>query len=163
NRSIGNPQLFSQFTHGLPHTDKEEILRRYYHPYREQAESFIREAISQGSRVLHLSSHSFTPELDGKVRDADLGLLYDPRRAAEVEFCRAWKKSLETHAPELKARFNYPYRGTSDGFATWLRTRFPADVYAGIEIEVNQAHVQAGSEHWEAVRRALIDALPHTG
>ena len=34
--------------------------------------------MSRGRRVIHISSHSFTPELNGKVRRADVGLLYDP-------------------------------------------------------------------------------------
>jgi len=163
NRSVGNPKLFSGFTHLLPAAEKEEILLRHYFPYRDRVESFIREAIACGSHVLHLSSHSFTPELDGEVRDADLGLLYDPKRAAEAEFCRAWKQVLKTRAPDLKVRFNYPYRGTSDGLTAWLRTRFPGEIYAGIEIEVNQAHVHTGGAHWKAMRRMLIGALPSTG
>lgn len=163
NRSIGNPRLFSEFTHDLPIAEKEEILLRHYFPYRERVEAFIREAVARGSRVLHLSSHSFTPELDGEVRNADLGLLYDPGRAAEAEFCRAWRLALKTQAPELKVRFNYPYQGKSDGLATWLRGRFRGDVYAGIEIEANQKHVHAGKAHWAAMRRALIATLPRTG
>ena len=39
--------------------------------------------------MIHVSSHSFTPELDGKVRRADVGLLYDPAPRGEVDAVRA--------------------------------------------------------------------------
>ena len=38
----------------------------------------------------------------------------------------------------LTVRFNYPYRGTSDGLTTAMRVRLPPVAYAGIEIEINQ-------------------------
>jgi hypothetical protein len=36
-------------------------------------------------------------------------------------------------------RRNYPYRGTADGFTTYLRRQFSARKYLGIELEVNQS------------------------
>ena len=38
----------------------------------------------------------------------------------------------------LVVRFNYPYKGISDGFTKYLRTRFTGKQYIGIELEVNQ-------------------------
>jgi hypothetical protein len=37
----------------------------------------------------------------------------------------------------MKVRFNYPYKGTSDGLTTTLRKKFGPQ-YVGIEIEINQ-------------------------
>jgi hypothetical protein len=42
------------------------MLKHYYQPYRAQAERLVRQAIADDRLVIHLSSHSFTPELDGK-------------------------------------------------------------------------------------------------
>src|SRR5690606_17137901 len=78
------------------------------------------------------------PKLHGKVRQTEIGLLYDPQRAREKRFCQAWRKSLIAHSPDLRVRKNYPYLGTSDGFTTYLRTKFTDSQYAGIELEVNQ-------------------------
>ena len=50
--------------------------------------------------MIHLSSHSFTPELDGKVRKADIGLIYDPARQREGGSVRA----LEGDSQDLCAR-----------------------------------------------------------
>jgi predicted N-formylglutamate amidohydrolase len=108
---------------------------------------------------VHLSSHSFTPALDGVARDADIGLLYDPRRAGERALCRHWRSALARHAPALKVRMNYPYAGTADGFTTYLRRRFPGHGYVGIELEVNQRHAQAPAGQWSAVRLAVVRSL----
>ena len=159
NRSIGHPQLYSEATRNAPDAIRQEILQRYYLPYRTEVESSIAETLRQGNRVIHLSSHSFTPELNGEVRNADIGFLYDPTRHPELEFCNRWRASLRTWAPTLRVRRNYPYRGTADGFAGHLRRRFPADLYTGIELEINQKHVFARAPHWPALRRLLLETL----
>jgi len=75
NRSIGHRQLFSGITRCAPAEVRAEIVERHYRPYRVQVESVVGQAVSRGDRVIHISSHSFTPELDGRVRGADVGLL----------------------------------------------------------------------------------------
>lgn len=159
NRSLGHPQLFSEATRPISGELKQEILSRYYLPYRTKAETAIGQMIARGQRVIHISCHSFTPELDGEVRDADLGLLYDPARTPEAGLCRRWRVALKAYAAALRARMNYPYTGTADGFTVYLRRRFPAQSYLGIEIEINQKHVHEGATHWRAVRSSIIESL----
>jgi len=159
NRSIGHPQLYSEAIRNSPIAIRREILERCYLPYRTEAESSIEGALRQGSSVIHISSHSFTPELNGKVRNADIGFLYDPGRHLELDFCNRWRAALRISAPTLKVRRNYPYRGTADGFAGHLRRRFPADLYTGIELEINQKHVFEGATHWGTLRRLLLETL----
>ncbi|MBW8372331.1 MAG: N-formylglutamate amidohydrolase [Thiobacillus sp.] len=161
NRSIGHPFLYSESTRNAPASVRREILEKYFLPYRNKVETHIAEAIAGGSRVIHLSSHSFTPVLDGKVRNADVGLLYDPARSGEVELCRRWQTRLKAWAPEWKVRRNYPYTGRSDGFTAYLRRRFPADVYVGIELEINHKHVLNGGPQWHALRSDVIASLRH--
>jgi len=141
NRSLHHPQLFSEFTKKLPSEEKKKILQEYYFPYRSAVEDHIQKCLFQGENVLHLSIHSFTPQLNGEVRNADIGLLYDPAREAEKEICTRLRSLLLQENRALKIRFNYPYRGKADGFTTYLRKKFPSN-YAGIEIEVNQKYVE---------------------
>jgi predicted N-formylglutamate amidohydrolase len=159
NRSIGHPQLFSDVTRGTPARLREEIVTRHYLPYRAEVERFVRRSLSRGRRVIHVSSHSFTPELFGKVRRADVGLLYHPGRRGEVRLCARWKASLADLAPELRVRRNYPYAGKGDGLTTYLRRCFPPAAYVGIELEVNQKIVFAGGRRWTALRHVLVDSL----
>ncbi|HYG40905.1 MAG TPA: N-formylglutamate amidohydrolase [Cytophagales bacterium] len=138
NRSIGKPDLFSSYTHSLSLAEKERILNEYYFPYRNKIEMEIRKSINSGSKVIHLSFHSFTPVLNGIERQADMGLLFDPEREMEAKFCEQWKETLQVANRDYNVMFNYPYLGTDDGFTTYLRTQFPKDMYGGIELEVNQ-------------------------
>ena len=140
NRSLGHPQLFSEFTASLPEVQKEKILEQFYVPYRNYVEGRIGSFILQGKEVVHISVHSFTPELNGVVRNADIGLLFDPERQPEKEFCKRFKEKLIQQDENLKVKFNYPYLGIDDGFTTHLRQKFPQQ-YLGIELEVNQKFV----------------------
>ncbi|MCM8570165.1 N-formylglutamate amidohydrolase [Gramella jeungdoensis] len=141
NRSAHHRKLFSRFSTGLDKEEKENILKSYYYPYRQIIQDEITKYVRSGVKVLHLSIHSFTPVLNGVKRDCDIGLLYDPGKIEEKQFCRDFKTQIKLQKPEIRVRFNYPYLGKADGFTTSLRKLFPRD-YLGIEIEVNQAWVQ---------------------
>lgn len=159
NRSPGHPRLYSEVTRTLPLAARREILQRHYLPYRERVEGWIADQIARGGRVLHLSAHSFTPVLDGQVRNADVGLLYDPHRPAEAVFCRRWQQALRSLAADIRVRRNYPYTGRSDGLTAWLRRRFPAECYLGIELEVNQRYPLGGGAAWRELRAHIIEGL----
>lgn len=137
NRSLHHAQLFSEFTAGLPVEEKEKILSTYYFPFRKSVEDNIRKMIQHGEEVFHLSVHTFTPVFKGQVRNADIGLLYDPKRYQEKILCKYFKQIIHEQDNDLLVRFNYPYKGTADGFTTHLRKLFPKQ-YRGIEVEVNQ-------------------------
>lgn len=159
NRSPGHPRLHAEAIRRLPEAERRAILARYYLPFRARAERQLAAAIAAGQRVVHVSSHSFTPVLDGVVRQADVGLLYDPARAGEAALCRAWRACLKRRAPALRVRRNYPYTGTSDGFTAYLRRRFDADCYLGIELELNQCLVAPGRKAWQRLRADLVATL----
>lgn len=159
NRSIGHPQLFSAATRAAPSQLRTKIVAQYYRPYRVEVERLIRRSVARGRRVIHVSSHSFTSVLDGKVRCADVGLLYDPARQREADLCARWKASLAAIAPQIRVRRNYPYSGNGDGLTSALRFVFPASAYVGVELEVNQDIVLAAGRRWISLRSALIDSL----
>lgn len=159
NRSIGHPRLHSDVVRRLPDAVRREIVEKYYLPLRDRAERSIAQAIAAGRGVLHISSHSFTPVLDGVVRQADVGLLYDPARPGEAGLCSAWRAGLRSRMPVLRVRRNYPYRGTSDGFTAYLRRRFgPAD-YVGVELEINQRLVAGDEAAWRQLRAVIVATL----
>ena len=159
NRSIGHPHLFSTAIRTASAQTRKRIVEDHYRPYRMQVESLVTRAASKGDRVIHISSHTFTAELDGEVRNADVGLLYDPARRAESQLCARWKASLAVIDPGLRVRRNYPYRGKADGLTAHLRRRFPQSTYVGIELEINQGIVFSRGRRWKALRGLLIDSL----
>ena len=99
------------------------------------------------------------PELDGDVRSADVGLLYDPRRRGEAELCVRWKRSLTALAPHMRVRRNYPYAGKADGLTSHLRRHFTQQHYIGIELEINQGITLAGGGPWKQLRQDVIGSL----
>jgi len=155
NRSIGHPQLFSEFTRRLPRDERTRLLERYYRPHRRAVEETITRALESHERVLHIGVHTFTPVLKGVRRRADIGLLYDPRRPFEHAVADALVVHLGLRAPALVVRRNYPYRGWTDGLTTALRSWLPRSQYAGIELEVNQALGAGNASTWSATRRRI--------
>ena len=159
NRSPRHPQLFSEASRDLPPHERERLLQRYYWPYRNWVEAQVAAAVERGESAIHVSSHSFTPKLDGEVRRADVGLLYDPARPAERDFCRIWQRAIRDAGATLVVRRNYPYRGSADGLTTHLRRRYPDSQYCGVEIEVNQKHTLGDPEAWRRLRKLLVGTL----
>jgi predicted N-formylglutamate amidohydrolase len=159
NRSIGHRNLHSEAVRGAPRAEIERILRDHYWPYRRRVEGFVARAAARGRRLIHISSHSFTPRLDGVVRRADVGLLYDPARAGERALCGVWKSNLARLGPKLRVYRNYPYEGKNDGLTTHLRKRYPARVYLGVELEINQAILAGEGSRWAHLRATVIEAL----
>lgn len=145
NRSLWNKTVFSEFWDGLESGENSEenaftkyyALRKkafaYYLNYRDEVENFVRSAEIP---LVHLAIHSFTPVLNGEERDADVGILYDPKRSMENKIADVIIDEIHKRAPELKVRRNYPYLGKTDGLCTTLRKI--SKQYAGFEIEFNQ-------------------------
>ena len=159
NRTIGHRQLFSEVTRSLPLATRQKIATQHYRPHRDAVESEVARCIAAGQRVIHVASHSFTPELRGVVRRADVAFLYDPRRAGEGPFALQWLTALGHLRPDLKLRRNYPYEGKGDGLTTLLRKRHGVNQYVGMELEVNQHFAIAGGAAWTALRADITRAL----
>ena len=140
NRSLHHPKLFSKYSASLSEKAKQLILKDYYKPYRNEVSKNISEYIEKGEEVVHFSFHSFTPVLNGVIRNTDIGILYDPSRISEKNYSHLLKEFLKLEDPDLKIRYNYPYLGKADGFTTSLRKEFPT-LYSGIELEVNQKFI----------------------
>ncbi len=157
NRAPSNPRIWSRFTKTLPRHEREQILERWWRPHRQAVEDAVAAAIAQGNRVVHVAVHSFTPELDGEVRNADVTFLYDSRRQSEADLCRRWAAALHQLDPELRLRYNYPYLGSADGLTTWLRRRHPQARYLGVELEINQALV--GTKGWRRFQNQIANSL----
>ncbi|MGE5670255.1 MAG: N-formylglutamate amidohydrolase, partial [Fibrobacterota bacterium] len=138
NRSIGHGSLFSRYSQKLSPQERESLLVRYYNPYHQKIRSILQYNLSAKYFTIHLSIHSFTPVLDNVVRNADVGLLYDPSRDTECRAAEWLKKSITERIDGIRVRRNYPYKGISDGLTAWLRKKYSCAVYCGIEIEINQ-------------------------
>ena len=152
NRSLHVKGVWSDWSKRLDSAAKDMVIECYYRPYRSSVEKHLTQLVTQGKRVLHLSIHSFTPVFSGKTRNADVGILYDPKRAFEAQLARVLFASVRAADDSLRVRRNYPYVGYTDGFTTYLRRKLPEARYAGIEIETKQDQIMT-----PAGLRRLID------
>lgn len=160
NRSVHNHKaLFSQYTRHLPGVEKKKILEKYYWPYRNRVSNQVVDLLKTADTVLHLAIHSFTPELGGEVRKCDIGLMYDPARGLERNFCRQWQDEIERLEPPIRVRRNYPYRGVSDGIVLAMRRQFPTEQYIGLQIEINQRHHFGERENWKQLQKELVESF----
>jgi predicted N-formylglutamate amidohydrolase len=159
NRSVGHPALHSEFVSHLSTDQRNAILQAYYVPYRQRVIDTVQSTIASGQVACHLSIHTFTPKLAGVVRQADVAVLYDPRHPREKQLACDWLDGIDDEFPGLKLRRNYPYRGTADGFTTYLRRIHSPRDYIGLELEVNQRFPLSAGSPWKQIRRAITLAI----
>jgi predicted N-formylglutamate amidohydrolase len=154
NRSRGHPRHLSEFSRQLEEPERERLIEQYWTPHWQA----FRQAIENAHQpLIHIACHSFTPVLDGVVRDTDIGLLYDPSRPQEKAWCRALAGQIRRQLPGLKVRMNNPYLGTSNGMGQQHRKHFADTHLITMEIEINARLVDG--RDWAEVRRGLIAAV----
>jgi predicted N-formylglutamate amidohydrolase len=156
NRSPHHPKLFSSISARLGAGIKRDVINKYYIPYRNAVTSTVTTTATKGITTLHIAIHSFAPVMNGQRKNADIGLLYDPAREREKVFCVQWQENISKKKPVIRIRRNYPYLGKADGLVTHLRKRFPPDLYAGVELEINQK-IMKRRVQWKHI---LCDTLP---
>ncbi|ALI97777.1 N-formylglutamate amidohydrolase [Rufibacter tibetensis] len=160
NRSLDSEELFSDFTKDLSEEEKHTILDKYYFPHRDEVEEKVREEVEAGNKVLHLAVHTFTPVKEGEVREAEIGILFDPDRSWEKEIAAQLKADLQNQNLDRKVLDNSPYPGVDDGLPTYLRTKFSNDQYAGFELEINQKFFLNGDpEVWQKVLHEMATSV----
>lgn len=163
NRSVQSPVLFSEFTREASLNIREDIFKKYYQPHREKVKNEIEEITSSGNQAIHVGVHTFTPFWKGRKREVDVGFLYDPSRSGESNFCHRWRHELDSCTRGLNLEMNKPYRGTMDGFTTYLRRNHSADNYIGIEIEVNQRFTDRSlKDKWQELQKKIARSLKST-
>ncbi len=162
NRSLGHEQLLSRFTGSIDPEARTAIIDKHYHPYRNRILRAFQTAVNAGSRIIHVSVHTFTPVFRGVRRKLDVGLLFDPDRALEQSLCSTWQRILRHHHPRLRIELNQPYLGIDDGLTTAMRMLFADHDYAGIELEINHRIMRRSERGRQALWRSLGDALDET-
>lgn len=163
NRSVQSPTLFSEFTREASLDTREEIFKQYYQPHRKKVQEEIEDIISHGDQAIHIGVHTFTPVWKNRERKVDVGFLFDPSNKQEQNFCWLWRHELKQRSSKLRLKMNEPYRGTMDGFTTYLRRQYNAKKYLGMEIEVNQRFAKEyRKEEWHQLQLMLAESLQQT-
>jgi len=139
-RSLHHRDLFPPHVRALASDTRDAIIEEIYHPYRSRVQQRISDFLRTWSYVVHLSVRTFDAKTTGgNWQRGDVGLLYDPARKDELDWCLDLVEELYYSVPELKVRRNHPHRGTNDSLTKSMRSQFPEDVYLGIELTLNRA------------------------
>lgn len=159
NRSLHHRELFSEYTDHLSTRERDELINSYWTPHRNQIRQEIQRVAQSGKQATHIAVHTFTPIWEGEERGLEIGLLYDPKRKGEKEFCHLLRKELEFALPRLRIRMNRPYLGKDDGLTTGLRREFSEKEYLGVEIEVIQKYWFKSRSDWDQIADKLAESL----
>lgn len=155
NRDLADVDLMPHESHGLPipgnasidAVERDERLRRFYEPYHRAVDAVVR----AHPDALLLSLHSFTPELNGRQRPFDVGVLFDDH----VELADTLAGGVA--AAGFAVRMNEPYSGL-DGLIFSARTHGRRHGVRYLELEVNNRLLRRDDEA-RAVARRLVDAV----
>jgi predicted N-formylglutamate amidohydrolase len=121
----------------LSPAERAERLEMFHAPFWNAVRRDVSARLVDPGACLHLSSHSFDPELDPQHRTFDCGVLYDPAHGFEAELAERMLFALR--AAGLDVRANQPYGGTGPALCTTLRIENAGKRYAGIELETSHA------------------------
>jgi len=149
NRAADHPDVIPAISYGVPvpgnaHLsagDRKARIELFHAPYWQAVRRDVEARLHDSGEVLHLSSHSFAPELDPANRTYDVGVLYDPSHAYEAEI--AERLMFELRGAGIIVRANQPYSGTGPAICTSLREELAGKRYAGIELETSHAVTRA--------------------
>jgi predicted N-formylglutamate amidohydrolase len=149
NRGPEHPDVIPAVCYGEPvpgnvhlsPSDRQARLELFHRPYWDAVRRDVHARLHDTGEVLHLSSHSFAPELDPANRTYDVGVLYDPTHAYEAALAETLMFQLR--ASNMDVRANQPYSGTGPAVCTSLREELANRRYAGIEIETSHAVTRA--------------------
>jgi predicted N-formylglutamate amidohydrolase len=145
----------------LSEADRAARIATFHAPYWDAVRRDCAARLLDRGAVLHLSSHSFSPELDPANRAFDVGVLYDPAHALEAEL--AERLMFRARAAGLAVRANQPYGGVGPAICTSLRGELGAS-YAGIQLETSHAITRAtgGCARVAAAAAEFLDELAAT-
>jgi predicted N-formylglutamate amidohydrolase len=144
NRAPDHPDAVPRNSYGAPvpgnaalsARERAERIATFHAPFWDAVRRDVAARLHDRGRVLHFSSHTFSPELDPANRTYEVGVLYDPTHPFEAEL--AERLLFQCRSAGLDVRANQPYVGTGPAICTSLRNELGAG-YAGIQFETSHA------------------------
>jgi predicted N-formylglutamate amidohydrolase len=127
--------------------ERARRLRRFYDPYHAAIDA----ALARHPAALLLSIHSFTPELHGRARPFDVGVLYDDFDPLAHAF------ASRLTAAGFAVRMNEPYSGL-DGLIFSARAHGRRHGMRYLELEINNRLLRRDGDI-RAVAARLLDAV----
>jgi predicted N-formylglutamate amidohydrolase len=148
-RSLANPWLFSTYTVDLGDEDKQQILDKYYFPYRLRVENSI---ASLSKPVLHLSIHTF----QSRESVPSIQIKWSNHNPVEDRYINRFVNNLSGVTAPVKIHFETVTK-EHDSFISYLYKRFASEEYTGITLMFDQRLTEEG--YFEETVSLLINSL----
>lgn len=134
NRDLTDHDLMVAVSDGVPIPGNSSIrrsevaqrIRDFYEPFHAEIDAVLK----RHPPALLLSVHSFTPSMHGRVRDFDIGVLFDSFPKAATELGEALNET------GLRVRYNQPYSGM-DGLIYSAKRHGSQHGLLYLELEIN--------------------------
>jgi predicted N-formylglutamate amidohydrolase len=157
NRDLADHDLIVAESHGvtipgnagIDAAERERRIRDFYEPYHAAIDAVL----SQRPSAFLLSVHSFTPEINGRERRFDVGVLFDTFGAEAEQVGEALSRN------GLRVRYNEPYSGL-DGLIFSARTHGMRHEIRYLELELNNRLLREPAQA-AAIGAAVGRALSH--
>ncbi len=158
NRDLGDADLIPHESHGvaipgnaaIDAAERERRLAGFYDPYHTAIDA----QLARHPSALLLSVHSFTPELNGRARRFDVGILFDDFDDLAHAFAR------QVCAAGFTVRMNEPYSGL-DGLIFSARSHGRRHGVRYLELEINNRLLRCDGDIG-AVAARLSEAVANT-
>ena len=154
----GNESRWSDCSMKLTEVQREKLHERQYVPHLSSLRQRIATELERHPSVLHVSVHTFDPELHP---DLHLSLLYSEGRVGESTLALNWLNVMKERLPEINIAGNqvfYPEQ-TKTILDTLRKERSSAE-YQGIELQVsNRFFLDQKPMRWEALKNGLFESL----
>jgi predicted N-formylglutamate amidohydrolase len=167
NRPPDHPDVIPKVSYGaivpgnahLSPGDRAARIAAFHTPYWDAVRRDVAARLHDRGEVLLFSSHSFDPSLDPTNRTFDVGVLYDPAHAFEVEL--AERLMFQLRSAGFSVRANQPYSGLGPAICTSLRGELAGKRYAGIELEASHAvtYTQGGCARVAAAVLPFLESI----
>jgi predicted N-formylglutamate amidohydrolase len=137
-------------------SERKKRVERFYQPFHTAIDHLLRRGMA--SPPLLLSIHSFTPVMNGKERQFDLGVLFDRHDALAQEV------GQRCDHDGYRVRYNEPYSGL-EGLIFSARHHGERHGLVYLELEINNSlimqpqHAVVLGQRLGAVLRGLVAAL----
>ena len=157
NRSDNNPKRFPRWTKKLKASERQAIEKLVCDSYKSKVRTHVKKLLSRGHFVVVISVHSFTPVLNGKRRETELGVLYRPFVNTESDLASALVTHLKNFS-NFKIHHNRPYQGHTDCFLNELFREFKNPQFTGVMFELNYG-LLSSKKSWDELQWALATAV----